>query len=64
MHGEELLAETLAAIAATRAEIAAIPGLGVLDDRMVGRAGSAHAAGSTTSVAAVSLSSSSRPRSA
>jgi lysine decarboxylase len=39
VHGEELLAETLAAIASTRAEIAEIPGLGVLDDRMVGRAG-------------------------
>jgi lysine decarboxylase len=39
VHGEELLGETLAAIAATREAIAAIPGLAVLDDRMVGRAG-------------------------
>jgi lysine decarboxylase len=39
VHGTELLEETLSAIAATRAEIAEIPGLAVLDDRMVGRAG-------------------------
>ena len=39
VHGEELLGETLAAIAATREAIEAIPGLAVLDDSMVGRAG-------------------------
>jgi arginine decarboxylase len=39
VHGEELLGETLAAIAKTREAIAAIPGLAVLDDGMVGRAG-------------------------
>jgi arginine decarboxylase len=39
VRGEELLEETLAAISATREAIAAIPGLAVLDDRMVGRAG-------------------------
>jgi lysine decarboxylase len=39
IRGEELLAETLAAIAATREAIAAIPGLSVLDDSMVGQAG-------------------------
>ena len=39
IHGEELLDETLAGIAATREAIAAIPGLAVLDDGMVGRAG-------------------------
>ncbi len=39
VHGERLLSETLEGIAATRAGIEAIPGLAVLDDRMVGRAG-------------------------
>ncbi|MEX2107232.1 MAG: aminotransferase class V-fold PLP-dependent enzyme [Solirubrobacterales bacterium] len=39
VHGVELLGETLAAIAATREEIASIPGLAVLDESMVGRAG-------------------------
>ncbi len=39
IHGEELLTETLEAIATTRAAIAAIPGLAVLDEGMVGRAG-------------------------
>ena len=39
MHGERLLGETLEAIAETRAVIAAIPGLGVLDESMVGRPG-------------------------
>jgi lysine decarboxylase len=39
VHGAELLGETLAAVAATRERIAAIPGLAVLDESMVGRAG-------------------------
>ncbi len=39
VHGERLLDETLAGIAATRAAIESIPGLAVLDDGMVGRAG-------------------------
>jgi lysine decarboxylase len=39
VHGVELLSETLAAIARTRQEIEAIPGLSVLDERMVGRPG-------------------------
>jgi arginine decarboxylase len=39
VHGEELLGETLAAVAETRRRIAEIPGLDVLDERMVGRAG-------------------------
>jgi lysine decarboxylase len=39
VHGTELLGETLRAVAATREAIAQIPGLAVLDDRMVGRAG-------------------------
>jgi arginine decarboxylase len=39
VHGERLLSETLAGIAATHEEIEAIPGLAVLDDRMVGQAG-------------------------
>ena len=39
VHGEELLTETLAAIASTREQILQIPGLGVLDESMVGRAG-------------------------
>ena len=38
-HGAELLSETLGEIAATREAIAAIAGLAVLDERMVGRAG-------------------------
>jgi lysine decarboxylase len=39
VHGVELLGETLAAVATTRAAIAAIPGLAVLDEAMVGRPG-------------------------
>jgi arginine/lysine/ornithine decarboxylase len=39
VRGEELLGETLAAIATTREAIEAIPGLSVLDDSMVGQAG-------------------------
>jgi arginine decarboxylase len=39
VHGERLLDETLAGIAATHREIDTIPGLAVLDDSMVGRAG-------------------------
>src|SRR6201992_1496674 len=39
VHGEELLTETLAAIARAREEIVQIPGLAVLDESMVGRAG-------------------------
>ncbi len=39
VHGAELLGETLAAVAATRAAIEAIPGLAVLDESMVGRPG-------------------------
>ncbi|HVQ59095.1 MAG TPA: aminotransferase class V-fold PLP-dependent enzyme [Solirubrobacterales bacterium] len=39
VHGEELLTETLAGIAATRAAVAEIPGLAVLDESMVGRPG-------------------------
>ena len=39
VHGAELLGETLAAVAATRAAVESIPGLTVLDERMVGRPG-------------------------
>jgi arginine decarboxylase len=39
VHGERLLSETLAGIAATHEAVEAIPGLAVLDDSMVGRAG-------------------------
>ena len=39
VHGESLLGESLAAVAATCAAIAEIPGLAVLDESMVGRAG-------------------------
>ena len=39
VHGEELLSETLAAIAVTRRAIEALPGLGVLDEGLVGRFG-------------------------
>jgi len=39
VHGEELLDETVAAIAATREAIEEIPGLTPLDERLVGRAG-------------------------
>jgi len=39
VHGTELLGETLAAVAATRAAIEEIPGLAVLDESMVGRPG-------------------------
>jgi arginine decarboxylase len=39
VHGGELLGETLAAVAATRAAIDDIPGLSVLDESMVGQPG-------------------------
>jgi lysine decarboxylase len=39
VHGERLLGETLAAIGATREAIETIPGLGVLGERLVGKAG-------------------------
>lgn len=39
VHGAELLEETLAAVAATRAAVAAIPGLAVLDASLVGQPG-------------------------
>jgi arginine decarboxylase len=39
VHGGELLGETLAAVAATRAAIETIPGLAVLDESMVERPG-------------------------
>ena len=39
VHGEELIGETLEAIAATREKIRQIPGLDVLDERMIGRSG-------------------------
>ena len=39
VHGGELLSETLGAVAATRAAVAEIPGLAVLDETMVGRPG-------------------------
>jgi len=39
VHGGELLGETLAAVAATRETVARIPGLAVLDERLVGRPG-------------------------
>ena len=39
VHGEELLSETLAALREAREAIAAISGLDVLDERMVGRGG-------------------------
>jgi arginine decarboxylase len=39
VHGEDLLTKTLAAIARTREQILQIPGLGILDESMVGRAG-------------------------
>lgn len=39
IHGGELLEETLGAIAATRAAVAAIPGLAVLDASLVGQPG-------------------------
>jgi lysine decarboxylase len=39
VHGTELLGETLATISRTRETIEAIPGLAVLDERMVGRPG-------------------------
>jgi arginine decarboxylase len=39
VHGEELLDETIAGIAATREAIEEIPGLVPLDERLVGRAG-------------------------
>lgn len=39
VHGEELLGEALVALARTRERIREIPGLDVLDERMVGRPG-------------------------
>jgi arginine decarboxylase len=39
VHGEELLGETLAALETTRERVREIPGLDVLDERMVGRPG-------------------------
>ncbi len=39
VHGEKLLGETLAALERTRERIREIPGLDVLDERMVGRPG-------------------------
>jgi arginine decarboxylase len=39
VHGEELLGETIEALREAREAIAAIPGLDVLDERMVGRGG-------------------------
>jgi arginine decarboxylase len=39
VHGRALLGETLAALARARSEIRAIPGLDVLDERLVGRPG-------------------------
>ncbi len=39
VHGEELLAETVASLTELRARIRAVPGLDVLDERIVGRAG-------------------------
>ncbi len=39
VHGEELLSETIDTLASTREVICGIPGLDVLDERMVGRAG-------------------------
>ncbi len=39
VHGAELLGETLAAVATTRAAIERIPGLAVLDESLVGRPG-------------------------
>lgn len=39
VHGEELLRETVDSLAELRARIRAVPGLDVLDERIVGRAG-------------------------
>jgi arginine decarboxylase len=39
LHGRELLAHTMQTLADTRAQIRAIEGLDVLDERMIGRAG-------------------------
>jgi arginine decarboxylase len=39
VHGQELLSETLAALAATREAVRAIPGLDVLDERLTGAPG-------------------------
>jgi arginine/lysine/ornithine decarboxylase len=39
VHGQELLAETLAGLERARAEVRQIPGLDVLDERLVGRPG-------------------------
>ena len=42
VHGEELLAETVESLAELRQRIRELPGLDVLDDRIVGRAGRAR----------------------
>ena len=39
VHGEELLAETVASLARLRGRIRSVPGLDVLDERIVGRGG-------------------------
>jgi arginine decarboxylase len=39
IHGRELIAETIRAVAIARAQIREIPGLDVLDERFIGRAG-------------------------
>src|SRR3954471_12002033 len=39
LHGEELLGETIQALAATRAAIREVPGLDVVDERIAGRPG-------------------------
>jgi arginine decarboxylase len=39
LHGRDLLAKTMSALATTRAQIRAIEGLDVLDERLVGRGG-------------------------
>jgi lysine decarboxylase len=39
VHGEELLQETVSSLAELRGQIRALPGLDVLDDRIVGRSG-------------------------
>jgi lysine decarboxylase len=39
VHGRELLSESIAAIAATRAAVREVPGLDVLDERIAGRPG-------------------------
>ncbi len=39
LHGEQLLHETLEALAVARVKLATIPGVGLVDDSLVGRAG-------------------------